>query len=251
VNGRVAIVTGSSDGIGLATVRKLAALGAAVVVSSRSQARADEVASALAAGGARAIGVGADLAAADGVETLFARTLDAYGTVDVLVNNAGIPSVTPSEELSLEQWRAVLELNLTVPFLCAQRAGRIMLAKGRGAIVNVGSVFSRSGMPMRAAYAASKHGLDGLTATLGAEWGPRGVRVVSVNAGYVATPLVQRTMAAGGFGADDIARRTPLGRLAAPEEIAEVIAFAVSDAASYVNGTSWYVDGGWTGYGGW
>ena len=247
----VAVVTGSSDGIGLATARRLAQDGAAVVVNSRSQARADEVARELRDGGFEATGVGADVASPAGVEQLIARAVAAYGTVDVLVNNAGRPSVAPAEDLPLEQWQAVIDLNLTAPFLCAQAAGRIMLAKGKGVIVNVGSVFSRLGMPGRVAYAASKHGLDGLTATLGAEWGPRGVRVVSVNAGYTATAFVQHAMSLGSFREDDIARRTPLGRLATPEEVANVIAFVVSDAASYVNATHVYVDGGWTGYGGW
>lgn len=248
---RVAIVTGSSDGIGLATARRLAQLGAAVVVNSRSQQRADDVARSLCNEGLRAFGVGADLAGPAGVGYLIAQTVAAYGTVDVLVNNAGRPSVTPAEDLDLDTWRAVLDLNLTGPFLCAQAAGRIMLAKGKGVIVNIGSIFSRLGMPGRVAYAASKHGLDGITSTLGAEWGPRGVRVVSVNAGYTATALVRKTMSAGGFDETDLARRTPLGRLATPEEIAEVVAFVVSDAASYVNATHIYADGGWTGYGGW
>jgi NAD(P)-dependent dehydrogenase (short-subunit alcohol dehydrogenase family) len=249
--GRVAIVTGSSDGIGLATARRLAELGAAVVINSRSQERADAVARSLCDDGLRASAVGADLGSQAGVERLIAGAIAAYGTVDVLVNNAGMPSVAPAEDLRVEDWRAVLDLNLTAPFLCAQAAGRIMLAKGKGVIVNVGSVFSRLGMRGRVAYSVSKHGLDGLTATLGVEWGPRGVRVVSVNAGYTATALVRNAMAIGSFGDDDIARRTPLGRLASPVEVANVIAFVVSDAASYVNATHIYVDGGWTGYGGW
>jgi len=251
LEGSVAIVTGSSDGIGAAAARRLAELGAAVVVNSRSQERADAVARALCGEGLRAIAVGADLGSPAGAERLIAGTLDAFGTVDVLVNNAGMPSVCAAEDLQLEDWRRVLELNLTAPFLCAQAAGRVMLAKGKGVIVNVGSVFSRLGMPGRVAYSVSKDGLDGLTATLGVEWGPRGVRVVSVNAGYTATALVERAMATGGFSGDDIARRTPLRRLASPAEVANVIAFVASDAASYVNATSIYVDGGWTGYGGW
>ncbi|HEY4440751.1 MAG TPA: SDR family oxidoreductase [Candidatus Elarobacter sp.] len=247
----VAIVTGSSDGIGLATARRLAERGFAVVVNSRAQKRADDVAGALRADGFEVTAVGADLATPAGVERLFAGAQEAYGTVDVLVNNAGMPSVTAAEELSLEAWRAVLDLNLTAPFLCAQAAGRVMLAKGKGVIVNVGSVFSALGMPGRLAYSVSKHGLDGLTRTLGTEWGPRGVRVVSVNAGYTATALVRSAMESGRFSDDDIAGRTPLGRLASPVEIANAIAFVVSDDASYVNATQLYVDGGWTGYGGW
>jgi NAD(P)-dependent dehydrogenase (short-subunit alcohol dehydrogenase family) len=249
--GRVAIVTGSSDGIGLATARRLAELGAAVVVNSRSQERADAVARSLSDDGLQATAVVADLGTPAGVDRLFAGAIAAYGTVDVLVNNAGMPSVAPAETLSLDDWRAVLDLNLTAPFLCAQAAGRVMLAKGKGVIVNVGSVFSQLGMPGRVAYSVSKHGLDGLTATLGVEWGPRGVRVVSVNAGYTATALVQNAMSKGSFSDADIAGRTPLRRLASPAEIANVIAFVVSDAASYVNATHIYADGGWTGYGGW
>jgi 3-oxoacyl-[acyl-carrier protein] reductase len=251
LDGSVAIVTGSSDGIGLATARKLAELGAAVVVNSRSAERAGAVARSLSDDGLRATGVGADLSSPEGVERLVAGAVAAYGTVDILVNNAGMPSVAPAEELRLDDWRAVLDLNLTAPFLCAQAAGRIMLANGKGVIVNVGSVFSKLGMPGRVAYSASKHGLDGLTATLGVEWGPRGVRVVSVNAGYTATALVERAMSTGRFNNDDLERRTPLRRLATPLEIANAIAFVVSADASFVNATSIYVDGGWTGYGGW
>lgn len=251
LTGSVAIVTGSSDGIGLATARRLAERGAAVVVNSRSQERADAVARALRDDGLRATAVGADVSSAAGVDELFAGALAAHGTVDILVNNAGMPSVAAAEDLRSEDWQAVLDLNLTAPFLCAQAAGRIMLAKGKGVIVNVGSVFSRLGMRGRVAYSVSKHGLDGLTATLGVEWGPRGVRVVSVNAGYTATALVQRAMATGGFTEADLARRTPLGRLATPAEIANVIAFVVSDDASFITATAIYADGGWTGYGGW
>ncbi len=251
LQGRVAIVTGSSDGIGLAAARRLAELGAAVTINSRSQARADAVASALRDEGLRAIAVGVDVAEPGAPQRLVAAAVDAFGTVDILVNNAGMPSLSAAEDLALEDWRTVVELNLTAPFACAQAAGRVMLAKGKGVIINIGSVFSRLGMPGRVAYSATKHGLDGLTATLGVEWGPRGVRVVSVNAGYTATQFVQGAMARGGFSEADVARRTPLRRLASPAEVANVIAFAASDDASYVNATALYVDGGWTGYGGW
>ena len=251
LQGRAAIVTGSSDGIGLAAARRLAELGAGVAINSRSQGRADAVARALCDDGLRAVAIGVDVTEPGGPDRLVAAAVEAFGTVDVLVNNAGIPSVSPAEDLPLDQWRALLDLNLTAPFACAQCAGRVMLAKGKGVIINIGSVFSRLGMPGRVAYSVTKHGLDGLTKTLGAEWGPRGVRVVSVNAGYTATQFVQNAMARGGFSEDDLVRRTPLRRLATPAEVANVIAFVASDDASYVNATALYVDGGWTGYGGW
>jgi NAD(P)-dependent dehydrogenase (short-subunit alcohol dehydrogenase family) len=127
----------------------------------------------------------------------------------------------------------------------------MMLASGRGVIVNVSSITGHVGLARRAAYSATKHGLEGLTKTLAAEWSPRGVRVVSVTPAYVATNLLAGSMAAGGFTVEDIAGRTPLGRLAEPEEVARVVAFLVSDDASYITGSSIFVDGGWLADGGW
>ena len=168
IDGRVAVVTGSTSGIGLAIARRLGQTGASVIVNSRSQERADATAAEFTAEGLRAAGAGADVSTPDGVRALFERTIEKFGTVDILVNNAGRPSVTPSDELSLESWRATLDLNLTGPFLCSQAAGRIMLAKGSGAIVNVSSIFGSVAIPGRLAYGVSKHGLDGLTKMLAA-----------------------------------------------------------------------------------
>jgi NAD(P)-dependent dehydrogenase (short-subunit alcohol dehydrogenase family) len=249
--GRVVLVTGSSKGIGFAAARRFAERGATVVVNSRDAGRTAEAAAALTSAGYAAFGIAADLRSAGGPEALVAGTIAACGTIDVLVNNAGGPSVAPAATLPAEDWRSVLELNLTAPFLCAQHAGREMLARGRGVIVNVSSIFSTLALPLRTAYVVSKHGLDGLTSSLGVEWGPHGVRVVSVNPGYTATEFVERTMAAGAFAEADLVRRTPLRRLATPDEIADAIVYVASDAASYVNATHLFVDGGWTAYGGW
>ena len=248
--GRVAIVTGSSSGIGEAIAHELAGAGAAVVINSRSRERAEPVAQAIDAGGGRAIAVAADVTDSAQVAALVAETVQRLGGLDILVNNAGAGFIAPSERLAEEDWRRVLEVDLTAPFLCAQAAARQMLSAGRGVIVNIGSVFAHTAIPGRAAYAAAKHGLIGLTKVLGVEWARRGVRCLAVSPGYVATELVRENMRRGGFDERDIERRTPLGRLATPEEVAKVVGFLVSDAASYMTAGHVLVDGGWVGYGG-
>jgi NAD(P)-dependent dehydrogenase (short-subunit alcohol dehydrogenase family) len=192
-----------------------------------------------------------ELTEAGAAQALVERATDEFGRLDVLVNNAGAGQVAASETLAPEDFRRVVELDLVVPFVCAAAAARVMLAAGRGVIVNVSSLTGHVGLERRAAYTAAKHGLEGLTKTLATEWSPRGVRVVSVAPAYVATDLLAGTMAAGGFTREDVAARTPLRRLAEPEEVARVIAFLASDEASYVTGSSVLVDGGRVGDGGW
>ena len=126
-----------------------------------------------------------------------------------------------------------------------------MLAAGRGVIINIGSIFGEVGMPMRAAYAASKHGLVGLTRVLAVEWASRGVRVITVEPAYVRTALDERDQEQGGYTAGDVARRTPMGRYGQPGEIARTVAFLASDDASFITGASIAVDGGWLAHGGW
>ena len=247
----MAVVTGGSSGIGRAVAGELARRGAAVVVTSRLQDRAAGAAEAIAAEGGRALGLEVELTEPGAAELLVERVESEYGRLDVLVNNAGAGQVAPSETLAREDWQRIIDLNLTAAFHCAQAAARVMLAAGRGVIVNVSSLTGHVGLARRAAYGAAKHGLEGLTKTLAAEWGPRGVRVVSVAPGYVATDLLAQTMASGGFSVDDVAARTPLGRLAEPEEVARAVAFLASDDASYVTGSSLLVDGGWVADGGW
>jgi 3-oxoacyl-[acyl-carrier protein] reductase len=251
LDGFVAIVTGSSTGLGEAIARELGALGASVVINARNGERAERVAESIRATGARAVVHAGDITDPGTADALTAAAVESFGRLDVLVNNAGRGNITPSDALALADWEAVLRLNLTAPFLCAQAAFPHLVASGRGVIVNIGSVLSSLGIAQRAAYAASKHGLVGLTKVLAAEWASHGVRVVGVNPGYVETELVLANMKSAGFTAEDLERRTPLGRLAEAGEIARVVAFVSSPAASYVTGTSVAVDGGWVTDGGW
>jgi NAD(P)-dependent dehydrogenase (short-subunit alcohol dehydrogenase family) len=218
-----------------------------VVITSRSEERAVAAAEGLAG----VVGIEAELTADGGPDALVARVLERFGRLDVLVNNAGAGQLAPSETLDRDAWRQVIDLDLSAAFFCAQAAAKPMLAAGRGVIVNVSSLMGHVGLAQRAAYSAAKHGLEGLTKTLAAEWARRGVRVMSVAPGYVATELLAGTMAAGGFTFEQVAGRTPLGRLAEPEEVARVVAFVASDDASYLTGSSVLVDGGWLADGGW
>jgi NAD(P)-dependent dehydrogenase (short-subunit alcohol dehydrogenase family) len=224
---RLVVVTGGTRGIGAA-------------IASRFRAAGDEV---LAPGRAEC-----DVTDEEAVTAYFASA----GPVDVLVNNAGVSLITPAEETSAADWRHVLEVNLTGPFLTSREFGKGMLRRGSGSIVNISSVAGLLGISDRAAYNASKHGLIGLTRTLAAEWGGRGVRVNAVCPGWVKTEMDEEDQAGGGYADADIEGRTPMGRFARPEDIARAVAFlADPDLSGYVNGHALSVDGGWFGDGSW
>jgi len=248
---RIAIVTGASRGIGAAIVETLAERGATVIASAHTVDPPDALVAELEARGLRVRGRIADVTDPEQVQDLADSTEHEYGRIDLLVNNAGIGAVAPSETLSLERWSRVLAVNLTGPLLCSQAVGQHMLDAGRGAIINIGSIFGETGMPMRAAYAASKHGLVGLTRVLAIEWASRGVRVVTVEPAYVRTRLDDQDQKDGGYSANDIIGRTPLGRYGEPHEIGATVAFLASDEASFITGATIPVDGGWLAYGGW
>ena len=245
----VVIVTGAADGIGWATAQQLAAGGSTVALLDVNGALAAERAQAL---GSQHSGWACDVTDAAAVQARVADVLARHGRIDALVNNAGIADQTaPTLEQTAEAFDKVLSVHLRGAFLMSQQVIAQMLhqprdARGnRGAIVNIGSIASFGGIPGRNAYSAAKAGVLGMTRALATEWARQGIRVNAVAPGYVKTALVASLAERGAIDAQAIARRTPLGRMAAPEEIAQVIAFLVSSQASYITGAVLPVDGGW------
>ena len=240
----VAVVTGAAQGIGREIAKGLAREGYSLVLVDLQdqQGVVDEVR----ALGATALAAACDVADEADIERLAEQAEGELGPVDVLVNNAGISLLEPAETTTPAQWRRVLDVNLTGPFLLCRRFGRSMLARGAGSIVNVASIAGLHGVADRSAYNASKHGLVGLTKTLAAEWGGRGVRVNAVCPGWVKTEMDAADQASGGYTDQDIVERVPMGRFASPADIAAAVAFLADPARSgFVNGVQLPVDGGW------
>jgi glucose 1-dehydrogenase len=246
LEGRRAIVTGASSGIGRACAIRLALEGADVCVNHFSEgeaAAARDVVAEVERAGRRAIAVQADVGSEDDVGGMVARTVEELGGLDLLVNNAGIEDQVPAIDLPLGDWERVLRTNLTGAFLCMREAARRMRHAGGGVIVNISSVHQFIPWPGFAHYCASKGGLKLLGETCAREWAPYGIRVVGIAPGAVATPINQDVL-------DDPAQRqaiegeVPLGRFGTAEEIAAAVAWAASSEASYVTGSTLVVDGG-------
>jgi NAD(P)-dependent dehydrogenase (short-subunit alcohol dehydrogenase family) len=245
--GKTAIVTGSSKGIGLGIARAFAREGARVVITARG---ADGCKAAAAEIGDAAIPIAADLSKSDEVRRLAREATRALGgAVDVLVNNAGQPRVAPSEELAEADYRYTLDLNLNAYFLLSQEIGRAMLARRRGAIINVSSINGTLAFPQRLAYCVSKAGVNMLTKVMAIEWAAAGVRVNAIAPGYVETEMIKALSARGLVDLAVLAKRAPMARLGTPDEVAAAAVFLACDEASFVTGEVLTVDGGWSSYG--
>ena len=240
---RVAIVTGASQGIGRAIAVELAKVGAHVVVCSRRRAALDEVATAVRAEGRRALVAPCDIGDAAAVDAVVAQTLDTFGRVDILVNNAAYRLRYAFEDLPRAEWDAMVGTNLTGVFLFTQAVGRVMIRQRAGKIINVSSTAGRTGARGMAAYAATKAGVTVLTQSLGAEWAKHGVLVNAVAPGPVETEGVLEIWKTPAM-IERAAREVPLQRLGRPEEIAWAVIFVASDHANFMTGETVYVSGG-------
>jgi len=247
---KVAVVTGAAQGIGRRAAEVLAEAGYGLLLMDLQACTATLTA-------VQGMGVAAEEVLGDiSDEAVVTRAVEAvrsrWGRVDVLVNNAGISFIAPAETVEGKAFLRVLEVNLLAPFLLAKAFGAMMLEQRSGSIVNVASIAGLVGIGDRSAYNASKHGLIGLTRTLAAEWGGRGVRCNAVCPGWVKTEMDVADQAGGGYNDGDIEGVNPMGRFATPEDIAQAILFlAEPERSGFVNGQALAVDGGWTVDGSW
>lgn len=244
-SGRVAIVTGGGTGIGYATALQLAKLGANVVIAARTvdelEAAADRIAK---DSGGKCLAVPTNVKDEDAVTNLVQRTVDEFGRVDVLVNNAGGTRMGPLEMIPTKGWDSIFDLNVRSAYFCTREAGKHMIEQKSGAIVNISSGAGVNGVKGGAHYSAAKSALQMFTKVTAAEWGRYGIRSNCVAAGAIASERVLDAWKVAGLNPDTMGAAIPLGRTGTPEEMANMIVFLASDAAAYVSGQTISVDGG-------
>ncbi|HEX4346048.1 MAG TPA: glucose 1-dehydrogenase [Vicinamibacterales bacterium] len=244
LSGRTAIVTGGSRGLGLEMAEGLAEAGARLMLCARRDEWLRPAVDDLKAHGFAAEGMRCDVSKPADVQAVVAKTMAAYGQIDILINNAGLSWGEAPETMSLEKWQRVLDTNLTGAFLFSQAAGREMLKRAYGRIVNIASVSALHGLvkgPHYAGYAASKAGLLGLTRELAATWGPRGIRVNAIAPGFFHSRLADPVIP---IAEEQIRSFSPIPRVGAPGELKGVAVFLASDASNYITGQTIVVDGG-------
>jgi NAD(P)-dependent dehydrogenase (short-subunit alcohol dehydrogenase family) len=245
LQGRVALVTGGSKGLGEAMSRALAAAGCDVAICSRHAEEAAEVARSIHADtGREVLGLQADTGDPEQVERMVERTVARLNGLDILINNAGINRHSFLQDQDEADWDAVLRVDLTGPMLCARAAARYMIPARAGRIINISSVFGLTGYPKRGAYCASKGGLVNLTRCMAVELAPHNVTVNCICPGPFDTPLTRGLVT--GEARDEFTRRIPMGRWGDPKELVGAILYFASDAASFTTGSVLTVDGGWT-----
>jgi NAD(P)-dependent dehydrogenase (short-subunit alcohol dehydrogenase family) len=249
LTGKTAIVTGAGRGIGRSVAVGLAKAGANIVVCSRTESELTEVAQEISNSGREVLVVPCDVTRPQDIQYVINETVERFGVIDILINNAGMTIKRPAEEYTLEDWNQILAVNLTGVFLFAQAAGREMIKQGNGKIINISSVAARTAVTGSIAYCASKGGVDMVTKGLAVEWAAYGVRVNGIAPAYIETPLVKAIKETRSDFASKVEARTPLARMGNPDEIVGAAMFLASDASSYTTGETILVDGGWVAVG--
>ena len=245
LTGRTALVTGASRGIGRAIALSLADAGAAVACAARARDQIDSTAAAIEASGGRARAFPLDVTSGEQVRASVKDAEAALGPIDILVNNAGVTLDKPTLDVSDEEWDHVLVTNLTSMFRCARAVAPGMIARGRGKIINLGSMYGVLGVPRYAAYCASKAAVGGLTRSLAAEWARHGIQVNCLAPGYVNTDIPRAAMADPKIR-ERFLSKIPARRIGEPEEVATLAVYLASGASDFMTGQTVYLDGGQT-----
>lgn len=248
LTGKVALVTGAGQGIGLEIARTLAKSGANVVVADMNAETGRQAVSELESLGVKAIFLEVNVADPDSVDAMAASAIEHFGQVDILVNNAGIVKNVPAEDFSNEDWLRIIDVNVNGVYWCSRALGRHMLERGSGVIVNIASM---SGMVVnkpqpQSSYNVSKAAVIMMTKSLAAEWARRGVRVNSVSPGYIGTELVKNVLAQSDEWREIWTEMTPVGHIGEPLDVAHAVLFLASDASKFATGSNLVVDGGYT-----
>lgn len=240
LQGKVAVVTGGASGIGAATAELFVAEGAKVVLVDLNEEKGKALEEKLKAQGADALFVKTNITSEEEVQAMYAKTIEAFGRVDIVFNNAGIGRVFPTHELPYEEWRTTLNVDLDGVFLVAREAIREMLKTGGGSIVNTASMYGWVGSPGSAAYNAAKGGVVNFTRSIGLEYAEQNIRVNALCPGFIDTPIIPEE------SKQALSAMTPMKRLGRVEEMAKAVLFLASDDASFMTGQSLIVDGGYT-----
>lgn len=245
LTGKVAVVTGASKGLGISIAETLAKAGAKVVLTSRSKEKLEKVAADIQASGYEATVIESDMQDVQSIRNLFDNVEASFGRIDILVNNAGTSFAKSAFDITEEEWKSVLDTNLTGLFFSTQCAGKIMKEQGSGKIVNIASVMGTVGDVYISPYVASKGGVIQLTKSLALEWARHNINVNAVGPGYVKTEMTREALEQNEKFYNHVIQKTPMRRLGDPEEIAAAVLYLSSDEANFVTGHTLFVDGGW------
>ena len=246
LSGKVAIVTGGNGGIGLGMAQGLAAAGAAIAIVGRNAVKSNDAVASLTRSGARAVALVADVTVKADAERMVAETKRAFGTVDILINNAGINIRKPAQDLALDEWHKVMDTNLTSALICAQAVYPVMKAARSGKIINIGSMMSIFAASFAPAYAASKGGIVQFTKSLACAWAADNIQANAVLPGWIDTELTQGARAQVDGLHDRVLARTPAARWGVPADMSGIAVFLSSHASDFITGTAIPVDGGYS-----